>query len=295
MVSCAWQLARDGKQVAIVDLDLEAPGLGALCCDPPRTEGRGILDYLVDEIATGNASHEDLGVQGSALGAESERVTVYPAGSLQSSSYLEKLARLDFMNSGRPGESSPVAKALGKLLLKVRHPPNGIPKPQFIFLDSRAGLHDIAGLSLHGLAHVDVLFGRASEQSYHGLELTVRTLAQRKKADFSCVIVHGLAPVRSSDPINEPESEERHFLDRVFKLFETHVYKYLQERGTPVPGEATKSGPHFPVALHSNEKLERFLRLDDKVRYELFGPDYEALLNELKAKLPRAPSGETPS
>lgn len=35
----------------------------------------------------------------------------------------------------------------------------------YILLDSRAGLHDLAGLSLHNLAHVDVLVGRDSDQS----------------------------------------------------------------------------------------------------------------------------------
>lgn len=292
MLSCAWQLAAQGNQVAIVDLDLEAPGLGALCCEPPRVEGRGVLDYLVDQIATGSAEHEDLGIPASALGEEAERVTVYPAGSLQGG-YLEKLARLDFMNSGGAGEISPAAKALRQLLLKIRNPADGIPKPQYILLDSRAGLHDIAGLSLHGLAHLDVLFGRASEQSYQGMDLTVRTLARRKGAALSCVMVHGLAPVTASDPIKKPESEEGRFLERVFKIFESRIYKLLEERGETVPSEATTDGPHSPVALHTNEKLERFLKVDKTVRYELFGPDYVELVRAIQAKLPKGASAES--
>lgn len=292
MLSCAWQLAAQGNHVAIVDLDLEAPGLGALCCEPPRVEGRGVLDYLVDQIATDSAEYEDLGVPASALGEEAEHVTVYPAGSLQGG-YLEKLARLDFMNSGGAGATSPVAKALRDLLLKIRHPTGGTPKPQYILLDSRAGLHDIAGLSLHGLAHLDVLVGRSSEQSYQGMDLTVRTLARRKGAALSCVVVHGLAPVTASDPIQKPESEERHFLERMFKIFESRIYKLLEERGEPVPSESTTYGPHSPVALHTNEKLERFQKLDKTVRYELFGPDYVELVKAIQAKLPKGASAES--
>ncbi len=49
--------------------------------------------------------------------------------------------------------------------------------PDYIFLDARAGLHDLGGLSLHALAHVDVLVGRAGAATLDGFRLVLGPLA----------------------------------------------------------------------------------------------------------------------
>ncbi|GMT98434.1 hypothetical protein KH5H1_25530 [Corallococcus caeni] len=268
-MSCAWQLAREGNRVAIIDLDLEAPGLGSLL--EAETQ-RGAVDAIVDFFATGSIDTNDLYAPAQALGAEdATQVDVIPAGNLDIN-YLEKLARLDFIND-TPGElnkSSPVEDALRALVLKVR----SALKPNFIFLDARAGLHDLAGLSLHGVSHVDVLVGRASEQSFRGLDIAIQALGIRKDAqDLRCIIVHGFAP---RDPESEPSKKEIDtFQTRVYDSFCTHIYE------EDPPGPTDRTAAHWPWPLRQNPDLERFTSLSS-VRDSLFSDQHQQLLLRIK-------------
>ncbi|MCC6554503.1 MAG: AAA family ATPase, partial [Polyangiaceae bacterium] len=57
LVACAWQLARAGQSVAVIDLDLEAPGVAALVDGEVKGEGaRGVIDFLADHLATDSTS-----------------------------------------------------------------------------------------------------------------------------------------------------------------------------------------------------------------------------------------------
>jgi Mrp family chromosome partitioning ATPase len=97
----AWQLAREGKKVVCVDLDLEAPGLARLL----GIEGydSGVLDVLLTHLVTGESSVKDVVRDIDLHGAKFQ---VLPAGRLDLG-YLEKLGRLDFLRIGE-AEESPV-------------------------------------------------------------------------------------------------------------------------------------------------------------------------------------------
>lgn len=250
LVSCALQLAQQGKRVAVLDLDLEAPGLGPLL---GVDTDRGILDAIVDHLATGRIDLDGLHTSPQILGTSlADRIDVFPAGRLDRN-FLEKLARLDFSAADPWGdaETIPVHRALRALIKKVR----ADLSPDYILLDARAGLHDIAGLSLHGLAHVDVLVTRASEQAYQGLNLTVNALGRRKSADkLRCVTVHGFAPPDPESPEGKAESTE--MLEQAYAIFSNHVYKQLAD--SDVPSEDDELGAHWPWALKRNPNLERF-------------------------------------
>ncbi|MEP7125243.1 MAG: P-loop NTPase [Byssovorax sp.] len=250
LVSCALQLAEQGKRVAVLDLDLEAPGLGPLL---GVDTNRGILDAIVDHLATGRVDLDELHTSPRNLGPEvADLIDVFPAGTLDHR-FLEKLSRLDFSAADPWGdaESVPVHTALRALLKKIRHDLS----PDYILLDARAGLHDIAGLSLHGLAHVDVLVTRASEQAYRGLNLTVQALGRRTPADkLRCVTVHGFAPPDPTLPEGAAEAAE--IRDRAYKIFSEHVYKQLDQND--VPAEDDQTGGHWPWALKRNSNLDRF-------------------------------------
>lgn len=277
LAAMALQLARMKKRVLAVDLDLEAPGLGLLL---GASEGRGVLDFIVDSIGVGQHHLDTMVSQASAAGAEAAYIDVLPAGSLDAS-YFEKLARLDFVGGLADESTRPVPKALTELLKAAKR---RAPAPDFILLDARAGLHDLAGLSLHGLAHIDVLVARDSEQSFRGLNLVVRALGQaRKGSDFRALVVHSMAPAdRNSDEARRVESE---FLDRSFSAFEEHVYHVYDD--APAVEDATAA--HFPWVVRSNELLQRFVALDS-VRETLLGSDYERIARRLlELAAPEAP------
>jgi MinD-like ATPase involved in chromosome partitioning or flagellar assembly len=266
LVSCAWQLARAGKKVVVIDLDLEAPGLGPLL---GAESSRGALDFLVEYLATDEIHFEGLVSPAAALEEDGERVRVISAGRL-GQGYLEKLARLDYAAATHPSgdaDHSPVERALRALLFKCRS-----EKPDYILIDARAGLHDLAGISLHRLAHVDVLVTRASEQAHQGFDLALDALARRKgRANLSCIVVHAMAP---PEGLREAIEEQREVSSRIFESFQRSAYQ---------PGQALNMedpGPHQPTVLRFDLQLLRFASIRT-VDERLMDKHYRALCERL--------------
>lgn len=243
LASCALQAARDGESVVVIDLDLEAPGLGSLF---GVEADKGVIDLMVEHLATdavelGDASTARL------PGEYPGTVEVISAGRLDDR-YLEKLSRLDFSGSQSDGgvDETPVRAALEAILSRVKEE----RAPRWIFLDARAGLHDLAGLSLHGLAHVDVLFSRANAQGYAGLDVVLRALSRRDRTVGSrVVLVHAMAPAAEG----EAETERAALRERSHEMFVRHG---LYAEGK-VPEQAAEDADHRPWSVHRNERIER--------------------------------------
>lgn len=269
LAACAWQLAREHqKRVAVIDLDLEAPGLGPLLA----AEGdRGVVDFIVDHLATGSKDIDPLPAQ--ALGPDDARlVDVVPAGRLDLN-YLEKLSRLDFTGSGGFLQEGPrpIADALRGLLNCFRG--GGY---DYLLLDARAGLHDLSGLSLHGFAHVDVLIGRASEQNYRGLDVTVEALSRRRKpTDLMGIIVHSMVPFDEKDAA----AERSRFRDRSYDIVKRHVYDRFDDRSVP-PIEDTAAF-HSPYPISRHPRLETLATVAS-VRDLLFSTEYAAISDRIR-------------
>jgi hypothetical protein len=125
-----------------------------------------VLDFFVDHLATESRDVGGLSSAARAFGELAENVDVLSAGS-HNVEYLEKLARLDFQSTLTEPGKSPIEAALRALLYAVRKELD----PDFLFLDARSGLHDLAGLSLHGVENhllaedYQELLGRITELS----------------------------------------------------------------------------------------------------------------------------------
>ncbi|HMY16255.1 MAG TPA: P-loop NTPase [Polyangium sp.] len=272
LVSCALQLAGRGERVAVLDLDLEAPGLGPLL--GVETE-RGVVDLIVDHIATDTIDLDQSYAAPQNLDPTTAgNIDVFPAGRLDRG-FLEKLARLDFTSASPWGNEQeiPVRKALVDLLSRIRKE----LKPKWILLDARAGFHDLAGMSLHGLAHADVLVTRASEQAYQGLDLTIRALGKRKAQDrLRCITVHGFAPPDPSTTDGQVEMTEMR--ERVYGMFSDHVYSLLND---DIPEMTDQTGAHWPWPLKRNANLERFTSISS-VQDDLRSQQHRDLLRRIE-------------
>lgn len=276
----ARQLVREKFRVCAIDLDLEAPGLGVLL--GVASAERGVLDYVVDHTATGSSSLHGLVHPATALEADdASRLDVIPAGRVNWS-YLEKLARLDFAST-RPeaAENSPVAQSLTSLLAQVRTH----LRPDFILLDSRAGFHDLGGLSLHSLGHVDVLVGRASDQALAGLRIAVEALA-RRRSEFNSVIVHSMAPLAST----EMGAQERdRFRAQAYEIFNQFVYSQLDDDEPAIDDD---SADHYPRPVTQLSELERIGSLRDAPEALLDSAEYRSVTDRLKELCVSAPEDE---
>jgi hypothetical protein len=182
-------------------------------------------------------------------------IRVIPVGPLDEH-YLQKLARLNYQQiydlTIGAGGKSPLRELLGFARTEL--------EAEYILLDSRAGFHDLGGLALSGIAHLDVVFGLHNQQSWRGLETLVRFLGrdrvEHNLSQLDCLLVHALAP---------PLGEER---DRAFQQFKERAYEvfsrdYYDEEDSaesewPLPALEDEDSPHYPIALAFDPLIQRY-------------------------------------
>ena len=166
----ALDCARRDERVVVLDLDIDAPGLGTILstdAKPPY----GVVDYLLELPVLGRRP-DDLRDYYYSLDLAGIRSTgsvkVFPAGRLDGH-YLGKMARLDFETSDA---ETGLRHPLEELILHVYEELH----PDWILVDSRTGFSETAGMLLSGLCDYHVLFGVQADQSWHGLRYAIRKL-----------------------------------------------------------------------------------------------------------------------
>lgn len=286
LAAFAIQRARAGEEVVVIDADLDAPGVGGLFLEGP--EGPmprwGLADYLLE------ARHGDVDLMDYLHAVRSERIagsgaiSVMPVGAVEDA-YLGKLARLDL----EPRRGTASRDPFEALLRQVRE----TREPDWILIDSRAGLADPAGALLGGFAHLAVLFGTSSEASWAGLKIVLGRLGRERlnrgfpQAD--CMLVHGMVTSEAS------ERARRAFGERARDEFED-VY-YAEEPGDPeirreeiwYTGDAESSdAPHVPAALHYEHRLAFFDRLESVADFLASSQDHRELAGRIAGRLGRS-------
>lgn len=163
----AAHLASRGMRVLAVDLDLEAPGLGALLLDDDTRPSLGMLDALVENgLAPLDQEFLREMIGPSSLGGgKIDVVPAFGARSLaQPSEILAKLARA-YTEDLRPDGG------VATILDQVREvvdllATNG--RYEAIFVDARAGLHETTASAVLGLGAEVLLFGLDERQTLQG-------------------------------------------------------------------------------------------------------------------------------
>ncbi len=155
LAAYALSHARRGERVAVVDLDLDAPGVGRLLDSDGQgtTSAWGVVDFLLEsrhklELADYFHTCAREGLTSPGL------IEVFPGGELDDG-YLTKLARVD-LEVGR----DPAAHPLFELIRRIE----AERKPDLILVDGCAGLSPGAGLVLSGFADLHVLFATVNPQ-----------------------------------------------------------------------------------------------------------------------------------
>jgi MinD-like ATPase involved in chromosome partitioning or flagellar assembly len=242
LVATALTLARNGHRVAIVDLDLEAPGLATIF-SPDDVSNSGVIDYLLEKkiqeddwiLDTVSISDSDL------LEDNGETINLFPAGMVDKN-YLEKLARLDFQNL----VDGKLEDRMHDMLKELNR---GVRNLDFILLDARAGFHDIGGLAITNLSHGVVIFGTQSRQSWAGLTHVIRHLAPSGSNEVpSLILVHSMAPALG---ISGRENELRLFREKAYTTFQENYYLESDD----VPNSNDMEEPFYPVVVPYQENL----------------------------------------
>ncbi len=272
----AYQLARAGYQVVCVDLDLEAPGVADVFgMEMPEL---GLMDYLLSSLVGGGKATLKPSDVCKKVQLHEASLWVVPAGKMDVH-YVEKLARLDYLSGTDLANEtqSPVAVGMRNLLDALR----GQCKPDYIFLDCRAGFHDLGGLGLHDLAHVEVIVGRASLQTFHGLDVILPLQKQRReKQQRRLCMVQTFVSAKTEERLGQHERWRK----KLYDLFEKHDLYAELESGL---SEEDDQGVHYPWSIAHNQSIENASSLaqDDEDLKVLIGNssgEYGKLLERIK-------------
>ncbi len=262
LASFAIQRARVGERIVVLDLDLDAPGVGTLLAadELGTTANWGVVDYLL-ERPLGQPELRDYyhACRRSNVTGSGE-ILVVPAGSLTAGrNYLGKLARLDF--------DPPAFEAPGLPLEPLLAQVNTELQPQWLLIDARAGLSEPAGILLSGIAHLHVLFGTSSEQSWRGLQPVIERIGgsrvRENQSQLECVLVHAMVP----QDVETAAVATATFAERSLSEFRDHYY--APDPDDPdedllwyIRDAEASDAPHAPVPISYQPQLAHFSHID---------------------------------
>jgi cellulose biosynthesis protein BcsQ len=208
----AADLARQGRSVLVVDLDLEAPGLGSLLLGANTLPEFGTLDYLVEnkvEVPDDGFLADLIGPSGVPAGG---RIDVAPAFGRRSLAHpgdvLAKIGRA-YVETARPeGALATMFDQIRELVDRLA----GRARYDAVLIDARAGLHETTAASVLGLGADVFLFALDEPQSFDGYSTLLATLARLAPPTGPLPEwVERLTPVQAKAPA---EAERRREFDQ---------------------------------------------------------------------------------
>ena len=286
LAATALHLAAAGERVAVLDADLDAPGVGSLLAGyDGAVASCGITDYLLEQRIVGEAGGigtEDYHHRYAAGDrGEGGDIFVYPAGRFDRR-YVQKLARVDY---GAPPEGG--AHPFVVLLERIRRD----LAPRWILVDARAGLGDVSGFLTGGLCHFHVLLGTLAEASWRGLEVILERLGgdrvRQGEPQAECMLVASMVP-RSDETLFGGHVER--FTDRARDAFSQHYYAEPEEGDEfwTLDDLESADAPHVPIVLPYEERLASFQNLTDVAESILLRGPYIELSERLQAGVRRS-------
>ncbi|MBB5045000.1 KGGVGR-motif variant AAA ATPase [Shinella fusca] len=287
----AADLAARGRNVLVVDLDLEAPGLGELLLSDDRAPEFGVADYLVENGiggVTDQELHRFIGTS-TLTSSGGGRVDVLPALGSSSVKYpanvLAKLSRAMTDDVDEMGNVATVGSQISQMIERM----TGLESYDVVLIDSRAGLAELAAPAVLSLGALVLFFGTAQQQTirgYRSLFAALRLLAQRsvqlgQSSDWRLMI----RPVYAKASMNGETAASN--ADNLYELFAENLYDDIDEEGQVA--EAINFAPDDPDAPHHPLVIpfdSRFLDFDPAQRGgQLLGAFFEQTYRPFLDKL----------
>ncbi len=251
----AADMARRGLNVLVVDLDLEAPGIGHALLDENRLPKYGSLDYLL-ENGIGGVSEEELSefIGTSQLTQGAGLVEVMPATGIRShqnpENFMAKLSRGMLEDLPADGDSISLREKIAEMLDKLTRR----KIYDAVLIDARAGMTELAAGPLIGLGAIVLLFGIAQRQTIEGYRLlfaSLSLLANRKPETSWRKRIKMVYAKASLD-----ESRARHFTDDLWELFSEYLYDKVEgEEDLDIFNFSPDDpdAPHQPLVIPFNQ------------------------------------------
>ncbi len=280
----AWSLARLGKNIILVDLDLEAPGVAGLLLDEERQPDYGLADWLVEALL-GQPDETLLQecLSDCALASkEPGRIRVLPAFGKKTEDYINKLGRIYMPTyAAETGQFSGLAE---RLLLLLEQLAGLSDRPDAVLLDARASLHDIGSAAVTRLGAEVFLFGRDDYQSWQAYRQLFRHLSKARSVSLGMAdddLRWRLKMIGAQ--IDPTESAKLRFEDASYS-----VWSELYDAGVTIEEEEKlrnsnklipqvferedENAPHFPLFIQFDTRVRSFDLINQENR-----PDWSVI------------------
>ena len=295
----AAELAAKGLRVLVIDMDMEAPGLGAMLLAEDELPEFGLIDALVENGLTplDLEFYADL-IAPSSLAGNRGRIDVIPAFGKRSTQrpaeVLAKLSRAYLEDVNSDGQIFSISEQLAAIVDHF----SGTGLYDAILIDSRAGLHETTAAALLGLGAELFLFGLNERQTFLGysvlfshLSLFKASLVVQPEWVERITMVQGRAPV---DPkLREDFASKCQVLFEQCGLVEAPsqeeiVVQIPAEPFDNIPWDDDSEflleeplGPGPTIAILDDERFKLFdpRSRGDLLSEEVYRSSYESLLN----------------
>jgi hypothetical protein len=262
----ASDLARRNHNILVVDLDLEAPGVGDMLLDNERMPRFGTVDYLVENGLGGIPDRRlsDFVGTSALTTASGGRVDVLPALGGQAFKYpentLAKLSRAMIEDIDYNGGAVSVTFQIAEMIRRF----TGRDTYDVVLIDGRAGLSELAAPAILGLGATVLLFGTAQRQTIRGyaaLFAALKLLAQRDRAQGRRAEWRLLFKAVYAKAGLEDTTAARH-RDDLYELFADGLYE-AEDADYPNPdaisfGIDDENAPHWPLIIPFTQNLVDF-------------------------------------
>lgn len=253
----AYRLAQEGRRVLLVDFDLESPGLSSLLLPPERLADFGVVDWFIeDAVGQGDRVLERM-ISVSPLSAFTQgEMRVAAAMGLQERFYLAKLSRT-YADSSRDGHLERFAQRAQRLLAVLEDQ----EKPDVVLIDSRAGLNDLAAISIVSLATTALFFATDTAQSWEGYRLLFSHW--QSHPDILRSVRDRLQMVEALFPETDQAARIKGFLEHSYSLFAATLYEEIAP-DQPLDPEVfnfdlnDQAAPHYPLRIKWNNRFHEF-------------------------------------
>jgi MinD-like ATPase involved in chromosome partitioning or flagellar assembly len=253
----AYTLAKSGKRILLIDFDLESPGISNLLLPSDRLTDFGLVDWFVEDTVGQGEDVLQRMVSVSPLSDHTPgEIRIAAAMGANDSYYVDKLSRVysDVNIEGRVERFSDRSR---RLLEKLEEQ----ERPDVILIDSRAGLHDIAAVSIVGLSTSTFLFACDSAQTWEGYKL----LFSHWQAYPTVLraIRDRLSMVQALFPEIDQVARAERFVENAYTVFSETIYEKIEAGKEPDPEvfnfdlEDT-SAPHYPWRIKWNSRFQEF-------------------------------------
>jgi cellulose biosynthesis protein BcsQ len=266
----AAELAEQGRSLLVLDLDLEAPGLGSMLIEDSATPRFGSIDFFVeDSLRELDDTFLQDCIGASWLGAGRGRIDVVPAFGAMSLTYprevLGKLARAYVDDEDKNGEPRTFLKRTQTLVTRL----SSLRRYDAVLVDTRAGLHETTAAAILGLGADVLLFGVHQPQTLLGYRILLSHLAQLPVHDtqhdwrYRLRMVH--AKAENNEIITAYRTQLYDLFDSVFYSKNDDPHSDILEQGFRFSVD-DQEAPHYPIPIFEDARYRLFDPVQDRTQ-----------------------------